>query len=374
MKIALVCDWFHPRVGGIELHLNDLAHRLRAAGHDVHVVTPTPGDAVVDGTPVHRIDAPRVPRFGFVYTPGALAKIGATLARESFDVAHCHVSIVAPAAMGGAYQARRLGLPTVLTFHSIVPKTRLLARGVDLALRTSRWRAVFSAVSARVARDVAPLAGKRPVVVLPNGIDAAWWRAPRAPRDPSVLELVTVMRLNPKKRPLALVPLMRQLERLMPEGPRARLSVAGDGPQRGKLERAIARHGLGDRVRVLGRLDRSQIRDLLARSDVFVLPTVRESFGLAALEARCAGLPVVARAESGVAELIEPRVEGLLGRSDADLALQVALLARDTDLRLSIASHNRSTLPPVDWATVVAQHERLYDEAIAFPVPSESTR
>jgi glycosyltransferase involved in cell wall biosynthesis len=221
---------------------------------------------------------------------------------------------------------------------------------------------------------VAPLAGKRPVVVLPNGIDAAWWRAPRAPRDPSVLELVTVMRLNPKKRPLALVPLMRQLERLMPEGPRARLSVAGDGPQRGKLERAIARHGLGDRVRVLGRLDRSQIRDLLARSDVFVLPTVRESFGLAALEARCAGLPVVARAESGVAELIEPRVEGLLGRSDADLALQVALLARDTDLRLSIASHNRSTLPPVDWATVVAQHERLYDEAIAFPVPSESTR
>ena len=374
MKIALVCDWFHPRVGGIELHLNDLAHRLRAAGHDVHVVTPTPGDAVVDGTPVHRIDAPRVPRFGFVYTPGALAKIGATLARESFDVAHCHVSIVAPAAMGGAYQARRLGLLTVLTFHSIVPKTRLLARGVDLALRTSRWRAVFSAVSARVARDVAPLAGKRPVVVLPNGIDAAWWRAPRAPRDPSVLELVTVMRLNPKKRPLALVPLMRQLERLMPEGPRARLSVAGDGPQRGKLERAIARHGLGDRVRVLGRLDRSQIRDLLARSDVFVLPTVRESFGLAALEARCAGLPVVARAESGVAELIEPRVEGLLGRSDADLALQVALLARDTDLRLSIASHNRSTLPPVDWATVVAQHERLYDEAIAFPVPSESTR
>jgi glycosyltransferase involved in cell wall biosynthesis len=374
VKIALVCDWFHPRVGGIELHLNDLAHRLRAAGHDVHVVTPTPGDAVVDGTPVHRIDAPRVPRFGFVYTPGALAKIGATLARESFDVAHCHVSIVAPAAMGGAYQARRLGLPTVLTFHSIVPKTRLLARGVDLALRTSRWRAVFSAVSARVARDVAPLAGKRPVVVLPNGIDAAWWRAPRAPRDPSVLELVTVMRLNPKKRPLALVPLMRQLERLMPEGPRARLSVAGDGPQRGKLERAIARHGLGDRVRVLGRLDRSQIRDLLARSDVFVLPTVRESFGLAALEARCAGLPVVARAESGVAELIEPRVEGLLGRSDADLALQVALLARDTDLRLSIASHNRSTLPPVDWATVVAQHERLYDEAIAFPVPSESTR
>jgi len=374
VKIALVCDWFHPRVGGIELHLNDLAHRLRAAGHDVHVVTPTPGDAVVDGTPVHRIDAPRVPRFGFVYTPGALAKIGATLARESFDVAHCHVSIVAPAAMGGAYQARRLGLLTVLTFHSIVPKTRLLARGVDLALRTSRWRAVFSAVSARVARDVAPLAGKRPVVVLPNGIDAAWWRAPRAPRDPSVLELVTVMRLNPKKRPLALVPLMRQLERLMPEGPRARLSVAGDGPQRGKLERAIARHGLGDRVRVLGRLDRSQIRDLLARSDVFVLPTVRESFGLAALEARCAGLPVVARAESGVAELIEPRVEGLLGRSDADLALQVALLARDTDLRLSIASHNRSTLPPVDWATVVAQHERLYDEAIAFPVPSESTR
>jgi len=88
MKVALVCDWYHPRVGGIELHLQDLARRLIADGHEVVAITPTPGSDHVDGVRVRRIDAPRAPHFGFIYTAGGVRTLGNALSAERVDVAH----------------------------------------------------------------------------------------------------------------------------------------------------------------------------------------------------------------------------------------------------------------------------------------------
>ncbi|MGH7616898.1 MAG: glycosyltransferase, partial [Gemmatimonadaceae bacterium] len=92
MKVALVCDWFHPRVGGIELHLQDLAARLRRAGHNVVVITPTPGPPVVSGVRVIRVDAPRAPHFGFLMTPAGVRAVARAIAGERPDVVHAHVS------------------------------------------------------------------------------------------------------------------------------------------------------------------------------------------------------------------------------------------------------------------------------------------
>jgi glycosyltransferase involved in cell wall biosynthesis len=378
VKIALVCDWYHPRMGGLELHLQDLARRLHDAGHDVHVVTPTPGDAIVDGIRVHRTDGPRAPRFRFVWTPRALRSIAGVLARERFDVAHCHVSIVSPAAFGGALHAQRLGIPAAVTFHSVVPQTRLLAAGLDVAIRSSRWPAAFSAVSARVARDVQPLAGARTIRLLPNGIDHAFWRAASVATNSErprtrTFEIVSVMRLNAKKRPLALIEMMRVLVNRLPGDSPVRLRIAGDGPLRARVERAIARHGLARNVELLGFRTRAELREVFAASDLFVLPTVRESFGLAALEARCAGLPVVAMAASGVAELIAHGREGLLARSDGELLSHVVLLASDHALRSTIAAHNRAVAPSCDWATVLRAHLELYSEAITLRASSISS-
>jgi glycosyltransferase involved in cell wall biosynthesis len=364
MKVGIISDWFYPRVGGIELHLQNLAAHLAAAGHEVVVITPTPGAVEVDGIRVRRISAPLAPVFGFLTTPAGVRAIGDVLTEERVDVAHCHVSIVSPAALGGAYQAQRRSVATALTFHSVVPQTHLLARAVDVAFGTSRWRACFSAVSQRVAADVQPVAGSNPVTVIPNGIDVDFWRVPPIPHGNDV-RLVSVMRLNPKKRPLALVDMMT---RLVSTGSSSRVSLRliGDGPQRGALTAAIARAGLGDRIELLGTRSREEIRALLAESDVFVLPTVRESFGLAALEARCVGLPVVAMAASGVAEFIGHRREGMLARSDSEFAAHTATLVRDAELRQTIARHNRETVPPYGWPRVIDQHLALYREAIAL--------
>ena len=364
MKVALVCAWYHPRVGGIELHLHDLATRLIGAGHDVVVVTPTPGPPVVDGVRVSRVRAPRAPGFGFLITPGGVRALTRAIAAEAPRVVHAHVSIVSPAALGGAVSAERLGIPLAVTFHSVVPQTRALARVAGGALGASRWRARLSAVSRRVANDVQPFAPRQDIRVLPNGVDVAFWRTmpARANAGDGAVQLVSVMRLNAKKRPLALVRMMERLRDSLPD--RVHLRVVGDGPRRAALERAIARARLHDRVELLGRRTREEIRALFAESDVFVLPTVRESFGLAALEARCAGLPVVAMRASGVAELVEHGRHGLLASSDVELTAHVGALVRDARRRAAIAATNRQDAPPFDWPAVLDAHLALYDEAI----------
>jgi glycosyltransferase involved in cell wall biosynthesis len=366
MKIALVCDWYHPRIGGIELHLQDLARQLIGNGHDVVVITPTPGHECVDGVRIRRIDAARAPRLGFVYTPSGIRAIGRALASEHVDVAHCHVSIVSPAALGGALEADRRGIPVLLTFHSVVPQTRLLARTARVLLGTDAWRVRFSAVSERVARGVRPIAGSRSLAILPNGIDVGFWRVdPKWDRN-GTIELISVMRLNPKKRALALVGLVKRVNAILPDDHGVRLRIVGDGPQRARLERSIMSARLGGEIQLLGRRTREEIREIMSECDLFVLPTVRESFGLAALEARCAGLPVVAMASSGVAETVQHGREGLMARSDLELATHVADLSRDVARRKAIAEHNRDSVPPYDWPRVVDAHLALYREAIAL--------
>jgi glycosyltransferase involved in cell wall biosynthesis len=366
VKIALVSDWFLPRLGGIELHLHDLARRLGAAGHDAVVITPTPGASDVDGVRVRRVSARRAPRFGFLCTPAGVRALGDSLRDEAPDVAHCHVSIVSPAALGGAARAQQLGLPTVVSFHSVVPLTQPLARAAGLALGTSRWRARFTAVSERVARDVHTFAPSSPTNVLPNGIDAACWRTTPAPRTDDILELVSVLRLNSKKRPLALISIMRDVTAALPRDRRVRLRVVGDGPLAPRFERAIRRAGLTDVIEPLGRRSRAEIQALFAGCDVFVLPTLRESFGLAALEARCAGLPVVAMAASGVAEVVRDGFEGLLAHSDREIAARIVTLALDPSRREAIALHNRTTSTRFDWPNVVDAHVAVYREAMAL--------
>src|SRR3954468_23323978 len=105
-------------MGGIELHLRDLALALRRGGHDARIVTTTRGPDVVDEIPVHREPAALEPGAKFAFTPPALSSVAEVLRAERFDIVHAHASVVSPVAYGGAVAGARAGLPTVLTFHS----------------------------------------------------------------------------------------------------------------------------------------------------------------------------------------------------------------------------------------------------------------
>jgi len=184
------------------------------------------------------------------------------------------------------------------------------------------------------------------------------------------------MRLARRKRPLALLRIVHRaqvaLDRLGDQT-RLRLLVAGDGPGLPAMQSYLRRHEMTDSVTLLGRLDREGVRHVLGASHVFLAPADLESFGIAALEARCAGLPVIAKAQGGVGEFVGHGREGLLCGSDADMTDALVRLVRDRELRLRIAAHNSIADCPVAWATVLRKTQEAYESArLAQPARAQS--
>ena len=134
-------------------------------------------------------------------------------------------------------------------------------------------------------------------------------------------------------------------------------------PSARSLERYIRTHELDRVIELVGRLTREQIREVFSSADIFVAPANLESFGIAALEARCAGLPVVAKSRTGIREFVEHGREGLLARSDRDMVDQITRLVRDRELRMVISKNNRETASPVDWSDVVQLNLTAYRSA-----------
>ncbi len=372
MRVALVCDWFLPRMGGIELHLRDLALALRQRGLDARVVTTTRGPDVVHGVPVHRVAAALAPGAGFAYTPRALRSLGDVVRTERFDVVHAHASVVSPVAYGGALAGARAGLPTVLTFHSMLHRSALLLGASEALFGWARDRILLSAVSSVVAAQAARWMPGAAVGVLPNGADVPFWRGAAVPPGVGELLFVSAMRLSRKKRALRLVRVFADAVRFVGHAPAMRLVIAGEGPDRGAIGRLAAELGVGDRIELPGQLSRDELRALYARAHAFVLPSERESFGIAALEARAAGLPVIAMLASGARDFIRHGVDGLLARDATELPRFIARLALDAPFRAYVAAHNAATAPAYDWSEVVDLHEQFYGVAAALVRDSAS--
>lgn len=370
LKIALVCDWYAPRLGGIETQLADLAAALRARGHEPHVITATPDDgtaAAVPGVVVHRLGVPLVPGWQVVGSRRALDALHALVAREGYDVVHAH-SLYSPLAHAACYVARLAGVPSLLTSHSFLDRAAaaLLTACVP---EWAAWPTRLSAVGSGVAEQLRRLGGRGDVALLPNGIDRLRFAVPARPRRETVT-ILSVARLHARKRPLALVrALPAVLRRATAHGlsrDAVRLVFAGDGPLRGALEATARRLGVADRVSLLGAVPRARVPGLYAAADLFALPSTNEAFGIAALEARAAGLPVVAMRAGGAADLVEHGREGLLAADDDELAHHLGTLVVDETLRARLQRAAPRQLARYGWDAVAARHEELY-AALAAP-------
>ena len=375
MKIALLSDCYLPRLGGIEVQVHDLAGHLVAAGHEVEVFTATVGPhgerhgavAVEDGIPVHRM-AVSLPG-GIPVNPLAPPEVRRRLVTGGFDVAHVHMGVVSPFATDMAGVALGAGLPTAVTWHCVIERSAPLFRALGHARRWSLAGAALSAVSAMAAERVRVVAGGAAEVgVLGNGIDAARWARPEAapPREPGgPVRVVSAQRLASRKRPVALLTILRRAREILDPGVGLEATVLGDGPQRPVMERFLRRHGMTGWVALPGRVSRDTLKELHWASDVYLTSARLEAFGIAALEARTAGLPVVARSGTGVEDFVEDGTSGLLASSDEGLATAVARLAAEAGIRARIAAHNRAVAPEQDWPSVVEATVAEYRRAAA---------
>ncbi len=377
--MAHISDCYLPRLGGIEVQVAELTRRQAAAGDEVSVITATPGTEIragrelLDGVTVFRNTA-RMP-FELPVHPRTRATVAPLLRDIGPEVVHVHLGVVSPFAWGGIRAAVEVGVPVLVTVHSVWGTAA--RSGYGAANTLARWtrRGVQPAAVSRMAADrmAAVLPDDVTVLVTPNGFDPGEWNADeRVAHDPATVRFVTAMRLAPRKRA---VPLLRMFatarEQVRARDPdrRITLAIAGDGPHRSRLQTFLDDHRLSDDVTLLGRLTRPDLRRLYLGSDVFVQPSIKESFGLAALEARATGLPVLARAQTGLTEFIADDVNGMLADDDDLLARDMARIATDDGLRERITRHNTDVPPVQVWPEVLRLVAEAYDVAIAARCP-----
>ncbi len=377
MRIAHVSDCYLPRVGGIERQIHDLAVRQQEHGHEVQIVTSVAGapPAGLDAIAVHRPPPRTWPRSGA--DPASIRYGWSARGRRhvldsGVDVVHVHASTMSPLAFATAAATTRLGVPTVVTVHSLWAYASPLFRWADRAVRWRQWPVTWSAVSSVAAAPLQRILGPDvPVAVLPNGVHAEAWRTASIARDPNRIVIASVGRLARRKRPRQLLRILRDARDAIPADIQIEAVLAGDGPLAPPMRRYLARHNMTDWVRLVGAACPEDIRRIHAGADFYVAPAVLESFGIAALEARCAGLPVVAYRGTGIADFVLDGVEGLLVADDSQMVERIVELATTPETLGRMRKHNATTDPPISWADTIRLSDALYERAIG---PTASSR
>ncbi|MFT0846736.1 glycosyltransferase family 4 protein [Actinomycetaceae bacterium L2_0104] len=377
MRILLVSDCFAPRLGGIESQVHDLALVLMGRGHEVIVVTATPNKKHskpawdrVDGIPVLRLTTRLV---GDVpWNPFAGRRLRALF--TTADVIHIHTGLISLFAQHAIVVAASMRVPTCVTWHCMLGPWWPLFHVVRFAQWAAKRGVTMNAVSSQLVPAVQRIVGDRTKVgVLHNGMDPRDWTevaARRLARGQATghsgasdgrgpVRIVASRRLASRKRNDVLVRLAVAAQEKA--GIPVELTIFGDGPEFAELE-ALIEHLDAPWIRLAGRVDRDTLRSAYEDADIYFSTALMESFGIATLEGRTAGLPIVAPDNTGVVDFCENGVDGLLGDGDDDLCDCLARMIADEELRERIARHNAAQLPPQNWDSIaedtIAEYER----------------
>jgi glycosyltransferase involved in cell wall biosynthesis len=356
-------------VGGIERQVEALARHQLEAGHRVRVVTAIPDpDRLVDDEllPIVRPDHSRVFISGSPVHLRHLAR--RALRGPGVDVIHAHLSLASPLAVHTARYASRHGIPLALTVHSMWPDSVITTRSANLPYWWGPIHGAWSAVSTAATENVRPVIGRHtPIMVVPNIVETRWWHPTGTlrPTDPSEIRIITVGRLARRKRVEPFVEILRQVRDRLDPAVRLRVSIIGEGSRRPHVTQLLTEYGMADWVHLLGQQEPSTIRDALQDSDLFVAPARRESFGIAALEARAAGLPVIGLRRNGLSDFIADGREGVLCEDDSAMVDALVDLAVDPARLTAMRAHTNINLPTLDAKDALRAVDELYERAFA---------
>lgn len=386
MRILLV-SWEYPPVviGGLGRHVHHLATALAAEGHEVVVLSRRPSgtdpashpttDEVAEGV---RVIAAAQDPHEFDFGPDMMAwtlamghamiRAGLTLQGQGWvpDVVHAHDWLVAHPAIA---LAEFFDAPMVSTMHATEAGRHSgwisgpISRQVhSLESWLARESDSLIACSHSMADEIAALFGPglAETTVIRNGIDSSRWHfAERTPHD-GPPELLYVGRLEYEK---GVHDAIAALPRIRRTHPGTTLTIAGDGTQQDWLSEVARKHKVLKAVRFAGRLDHDGLLAALHRADVAVLPSHYEPFGIAALEAAAAGIPLVTSNAGGLGEAVIDGETGLSVPPRDVAALAAAVRAALDDpaaaQRRAVAARARLT-SDFDWHTVAAETAQVY--------------
>jgi len=376
VNIGIVC---YASVGGSGIVATELAKSLAGRGHDVHVMsTDTPfrfGDYQA-GLTFHRVHTPAYPLFREPQYVLSLANRIVQVSREfDLDVVHAHYAVPHATA---AYLAKQILLASA---PGRVPQIITTLHGTDITLvgsdRSYSETVAFSidrsdgvtAVSESLRSDTyRALPVRNAITVIPNFLDCNVHRRIPSPElraryCPAGCEklVIHVSNFRPVKRVEAVVEVFARIVKRVP----ARLLLVGDGPDLGKALDCAEALGVARDVEALGEQD--QILRLLSISDLFLLTSEQESFGLAALEAMACEVPVVASRVGGLHEVIDDGSSGFLhDPSDLDgMAASGVALLTDAALHERVAAEGRRIVEERFCCDlVVPRYEAFYQSLV----------
>jgi len=376
MNIGIVC---YASVGGSGIIATELGKVLAARGHHVHVMSsemPVRFGVFQPGLSFHRVETPSYPLFREPQYVLSLTNKIVQVARDAqLHVVHAHYAIPHATA---AYLARQIlassggaGVPRVITtLHgtdiTLLGNDRSYSETVAFSIQQSDG---VTTVSNSLKQDtIRELGISRDIRVIPNFLDCSTirrtddpaLRARFAPANEKLL--VHVSNFRPVKRTTAVIEIFARVRQEVP----ARLLMVGDGPDLHGAARLARSLGVADDVEFLGEQD--QVVPVLSASDVFLLPSSQESFGLAALEAMSCEVPVVASRIGGLPEVVDDGVSGFLHAPDDldGMARSAISLLTDEDLhRRAAAASRRTAQDKYCDSKIVPIYEAYYAEIAA---------
>jgi glycosyltransferase involved in cell wall biosynthesis len=363
-KIAMISDWYFPKIGGIEYSMHALAKNLSMRGHEVNIITRSypglPKYSNRDGVHVIRIKSKPLPGQNRFLIPSAYKELYDFLKEEPYDIINCH-GLDSPIGMSALLTSRKLGIPAVVTNHSLVGHTlcgslyylagKIFLRNADAVI----------AVSSAVEKD-SKIMTTRPVYRIFNGIDSEDSANIRIPFETEGKTVIaTVARMTRKKGVQNIVELapslVKKYENLL-------FLMIGDGPLKSSLETTVEQAGLSKNFYFSGEVSRKEVLGYLEKADIFALPSIDEAFGISILEAISKKVPVIAMNHSGVSDIIKNGVNGALADNLEEFSFYLDNLIQSPSLRTSYAQKAMQGLANYNWEQISEQTTKVYTRVI----------
>jgi len=365
LKILHVTKKYPHALGGDAVTVANLQHQQEEAGHRVAILSSNCAE-IRRGERIHRFGLRDTPAALDSITPRRILSLGMlffkafqVLRQERPDVIHAHSVDMAFCV---SFAARLYRVPVVHTFHIVTfydQQQSALRRKSELLLaRGARLRAV----TAPNWHDVAQLRAARlsQTVLLPNGVDLAFWRQASEPRQGDEFIFLAVGRLEPQKGYEFLVKAVALLKSASPQ--LFRVLIAGEGTQQENLVRLAQKLGVTGNIDFVGRQSPEELRGLLAGAGAAVFPSLYETTPLTLLEAWAAAVPVIAT-RVGIlrdASLDTRSVFLVAPQNEESLMQAMQLCMSDASLRLATASAGHHDVQKYAWSQVARTAEAIY--------------
>ena len=369
-KIGIVC---YPTYGGSGVVATELGMALANKGHEVHFISynqPFRLDVFSDKINFHEVIVPDYPLFDFIpYEHNLTAKLVDVVLHEKLDLLHVHYAIPHASAALSAKQilaSKGIDLPIITTLHgtdiTLLGKDKSFKSVIEFAINNSD---AVTAVSQSLKKEtLSSFNINKEIQVVPNFIDSNLYKYKidedlrRSFVSKEEKLIIHISNFRKVKRVQDVLKVFAKIREKIP----SKLLLIGDGPERLEMEQLCRNLNLCESIRFIGKL--KAVEKILSVSDLFLLPSATESFGLVALEAMASKVPVISSNSGGLPEVnIDGKTGFLLDVKDVNAMAEKAIyLLKNQELLEEFKQNAYVHAMGFDLPNILPLYEKIYEE------------